>query len=341
MRFLLRAALVIATLATGSLLGSAAPALAETAAPDSILNVSYDISRELFQALNPTFAAQWQKTSGKPLEIKQSHAGSSKQARAILEGLPADLVTFNQVTDVQVLADKGYVRKDWQQAFPNSASPFYSLPAFVVRKGNPKNIHGWDDLVRSDVKVIFPNPKTSGNGRYSYLAAYAFALEKFKGDQGQAKGFVAKLVANVPVFDTGGRGATTTFAERGTGDVLVTFESEVNGVTQEFGADKFEKVIPSVSLLAEFPVAVVDKVAEKRGSKAIANAYLTYLYTPEAQEILAKNFYRVRNAQVAAKHAVDFPNVRLYTIDLFGGWENAQQLHFANGGTFDQVFEKN
>lgn len=335
MRFPLRVALIVA-----ALFGPATAARADDAAPETILNASYDIARELFEALNPPFAAQWQKSSGKPLEIKQSHAGSSKQARAILEGLPADVVTFNQVTDIQALVDKGFVRQDWQQAFPNAASPYYSLPAFAVRKGNPKNIHNWDDLARADVKVIMANPKTSGNGRYAYLAAYAFARDLYKGDDAKAQEFIGKVVSNVPVFDTGGRGATTTFTERSTGDVLVTFESEVNSLVKEFGADKYEKVVPPSSLLAEFPVAVVDKVAEKRGSKAIVTAYLNYLYAPEAQEILASFAYRVRNTDIAARHAADFPPVKLYTIDSFGGWEQAQKVHFASGGTFDQVFEK-
>lgn len=319
-----------------------AGALAQEKAPGELLNVSYDIARELFQQINPAFQATpaGKGADGKAIEIKQSHAGSSKQARAILEGLPADVVTFNQVTDVQVLADRGFVRKDWQTAYPHGASPYYSLPAFVVRKGNPKNIRNWDDLVRPDVKVVFPNPKTSGNGRYTHLAAYAFALETYKGDQVQAKEFIRKLVANVPVFDTGGRGATTTFVERATGDVLVTFEAEVGGVIKEFGADKVQAVIPPVSILAEFPVAVVDKVAAKKGSAKTAKAYLDYLYSDEAQEILARNFYRVRSEKVAARHAAAFPQVRLYTTELFGGWDNIQKIHFAEGGIFDQVFGK-
>ncbi len=315
-------------------------AQAEDKAPSEILNVSYDIARELYAQINPAFQAEWQKQSGQTIAIKQSHGGSSKQARSIIEGLPADVVTFNQVTDVQVLADKGLVRPDWQQAFPNGASPYYSLPAFLVRKGNPKNIKNWDDLVRPDVKLVFPNPKTSGNARYTYLAAYAFALEKFAGDQAKAKEFVRQLLANVPVFDTGGRGATTTFVERETGDVLITFEAEVNGIQKEFGADKFDIVVPPVSVLAEFPVAVVDKVAEKRGSKKVAAAYLNFLYSDPAQEILAKNFNRVRNPKIQQKYAAQFPNVRLYTVELFGGWANIQKVHFAEGGILDQVFEK-
>lgn len=334
MRFIFRPLVLAATM----ILPAAIAQAQDT--PSTILNVSYDVSRELFQQINPAFVAQWQKAGGKAIEVKQSHAGSSKQARSILEGLAADVVTFNQVTDIQVLADKGLVRNDWQSAFPNSASPFYSLPTFLVRAGNPKNIKDWDDLARPDVKVVFPNPKTSGNGRYTYLAAYAHALEKFKGDHGQARGFITKVVSNVPVFDTGGRGATTTFTERATGDVLVTFEAEANGVRKEFGSDKYEVVAPPVSLLAEFPVAIVDKVADERGSRKVAAAYLNFLYAPEAQDILAQNVYRVRDDKVAQRYAKQFPDVRLYTIELFGGWENARKIHFASGGTFDQVFEK-
>jgi sulfate transport system substrate-binding protein len=319
---------------------AAGPALAQDKAPGDILNVSYDISRELFQQINQAFAAQLKASGAAPVEVRQSHAGSSKQARAIIEGLAADVVTFNQVTDVQILADKGLVRGDWQTALPNGASPYYSLPAFVVRKGNPKSIRDWSDLARPDVKVVFPNPKTSGNGRYTYLAAYAYALEAFKGDQAQARDFIRKIIANVPVFDTGGRGATTTFVERNTGDVLVTFEAEVNGVLKEFGPDKFDKVVPPVSLLAEFPVAVVDKVVDKRGSRKVAAAYLDYLYSEPGQEILAQNGYRVRNERIARKYAGQFPPLRLYTIDLFGGWGNAQTVHFAEGGTFDRAFER-
>jgi|AGTN01.1.fsa_nt_gi sulfate/thiosulfate-binding protein len=315
-------------------------AQAQEKGPSDILNVSYDIARELYAQINPAFQAHWKKESGQDVTVKQSHGGSSKQARSILEGLPADVVTFNQVTDVQVLADKGLVRADWQQVLPNQASPYYSLPAFLVRKGNPKNIRNWDDLVRSDVKVVFPNPKTSGNARYTYLAAYAFALEKFGGDQAKAKEFVRQLLANVPVFDTGGRGATNTFVENGIGDVLVTFEAEVAGIRKEFGEDKYLAVVPPVSLLAEFPVAVVDKVADRRGSRKVATAYLTYLWSDEAQDILARNFNRVRNPKVVETYKASFPEVRLYTIELFGGWGNVQKVHFAEGGILDQVFEK-
>jgi len=322
-------------LAAAPLLG----AQAQEKAPGEILNVSYDVARELFQQINPAFAAEWKAKTGQTLEIKQSHAGTSRQARSILEGLQADLVTFNQATDIQVLADKGFVAKDWQKKFPNNASPFYSLPAFLVRKGNPKNVKDWGDLVRADVKSVFPNPKTSGNARYTYLAAYAYALEQNKGDQAKAKDFVKRFLANVPVFDTGGRASTTTFVEREIGDVLITFESETNGIRREYGDKGYELVTPSVSLLAEFPVAVVDRVAEKRGSLGVAKAYLDFLYSEPAQEILAKNYNRVHNPKVAEKYKGQFPNLRLVTVeDVFGGWDKATKDHFAEGAILDQVF---
>ncbi|MFN3398921.1 MAG: sulfate ABC transporter substrate-binding protein [Ferrovibrio sp.] len=328
----------LASLATAALL-FAAPSMAQDKSPGEILNVSYDIARELFVQLNPAFIAEWKAKSGHALEIKQSHAGTSRQARSILEGLQADVVTFNQFTDVQVLADRKFVAADWQKKFPNNASPYYSLPSFLVRKGNPKNIRDWSDLVRADVKSVFPNPKTSGNARYTYLAAYAFALEQNKGDQAKAQDFVKKLLANVPVFDTGGRGSTTTFVEREIGDVLLTFEAETNGIRREYGDKGFELVTPSLSLLAEFPVAVVDRVAEKRGSKAVANAYLTFLYSEPAQEILAQNFNRVHHPKVKEKYKAQFPELKLVTVeDVFGGWDKATKDHFAEGGILDRVF---
>ncbi|MBZ9653191.1 sulfate ABC transporter substrate-binding protein [Phyllobacterium lublinensis] len=309
--------------------------------PTEILNVSYDISRELYDQIDKAFTASYKKEAGKDITVNQSHAGSSKQARSILEGLEADVVTFNQVTDVQVLHDKGdFIPADWQSRLPNNSSPYYSLPAFLVRAGNPKQIKNWDDLVRDDVKVIFPNPKTSGNARYTYLAAYAFALETYK-DDAKAQEFVKKLFANVPVFDTGGRAATTTFAERGIGDVLITFEAEVLGTRKQLGEDKYEAVVPPVSLLAEFPVTVVDKVVDKRGSRAIAESYLKYLYSPEGQDILAQNFNRVNDETVKAKYAALFPETRLITVEeAFGGWEKITKDHFSEGGILDQVFTK-
>ncbi|MDH7789561.1 sulfate ABC transporter substrate-binding protein [Ochrobactrum sp. AN78] len=308
--------------------------------PKEILNVSYDIARELYEQVNKAFVVDWKAKTGEDLTVNQSHAGSSKQARSILEGLEADVVTFNQVTDVQVLHDKGdLIPADWQKRLPNNSSPYYSFPAFLVREGNPKNIKNWDDLARDDVKVIFPNPKTSGNARYTYLAATAYANEAFKGDQEKVHEFIGKIFKNVPVFDTGGRGATTTFAERGIGDVLVTFEAETRGTEKVLGEDKYDVVVPEVSLLAEFPVTVVDKVVDKRGSRKIAEAYLNYLYAPEGQEILAQNFNRVHDKDVIAKHKDIYPDVRLVTVeDAFGGWEKVQKDHFAEGGVLDQLF---
>ncbi|MHC1548530.1 sulfate ABC transporter substrate-binding protein [Phyllobacterium sp. K27] len=310
--------------------------------PTEILNVSYDISRELYDQINKAFSAAYKIQAGKDITVKQSHAGSSKQARSILEGLEADVVTFNQVTDVQVLHDKGnLIPADWQSRLPNNASPYYSLPAFLVRAGNPKNIKNWDDLIREDVKVVFPNPKTSGNGRYTYLAAYAYALETNNNDEAKAQEFAKKLLANVPVFDTGGRAATTTFAERGIGDVLITFEAEVLGTRKQLGEDKYEAVVPPVSLLAEFPVSVVDKVADKRGSRAIAESYLKFLYTSEGQDILAQNYNRVHDETIKAKYASQFPETRLLTIeDVFGGWKKATKDHLAEGGILDKVFTR-
>ncbi len=323
--------------------GSVGPGFAQSAqpasGPDSILNVSYDIARELFAAENALFVPLWKDKTGQQLTVNQSHAGSSRQARAILEGLEADVVTFNQVTDVEVLAKAGFVAKDWQKKFPNNASPYYSFPSFLVRDGNPKGIKDWSDLVREDVKVIFPNPKTSGNARYTYLAAYAYALEKNNGDTAKADAFVKALLANVPVFDTGGRGATTTFVERETGDVLVTFEAETRAIQNLYPDRKLVTVTPSVSLLAEFPVAVVDKVVDKRGSRPAATAYLEFLYSPAGQEVAAKAFHRVVNPEVAAKYKDQFPPVRLVKVeDVFGGWSKAQADHFASGGKLDEVF---
>ena len=314
------------------------PAIAEE--PKDILNVSYDVSRELYVDINKAFIPKYKADTGKDLTINQSHAGSSKQARAVLDGLKADVVTFNQFTDVQVLHDQGdLVAADWQSRLPNNSVPYYSLPAFLVRKGNPKNIKDWNDLVRDDVQVVFPNPKTSGNGRYTYLAAYAYALEAFKGDVEKTQAFVRKLFANVPVFDTGGRAATTTFVERGIGDVLVTFEAEVQGIGKQYGKDKVDLVIPPVSLRADFPVSVVDKVVDERGSRKIAEAYLNYLYTPEAQEIIAAHFNRPIDKDVAAKHAKDFAPVRLLTVeDVFGGWKKVNEEHLANGAILDQLY---
>lgn len=323
------------TTALALVLGLASP----VAAQDAILNVSYDISRELFAELNPVFAEQWQTDTGRTVNIDQSHGGSSRQARAILEGLPADVVTFNQVTDIDVLAEGGLVDENWREAFPNQASPYYSLPAFLVREGNPKQIDDWDDLARDDVQVIFPNPKTSGNARYTYLAAYAYALDRNDGDATAAQDFVRKIFANVPVFDQGGRAATATFAERGLGDVLITFEAETGGIAEQYAEAKLERVTPSLSLLAEFPVAIVTENAEKKGSLEVSKAYLDFLYSPQAQRILARNYNRVHDDAITAEFAANFPEVKLVTVEeVFGGWDKVQEEHFAEGGILDSVF---
>lgn len=326
-----------------SILAAAAFALSLGAAPafaqDRILNVSYDISRELFEALNPAFAAHWQATTGRTVTIDQSHGGSSRQARAILEGLNADVVTFNQETDIDVLAEGGLVPANWRELLPNGASPYYSLPAFLVRAGNPKNVRDWDDLAREDVAPVFPNPKTSGNARYTYLAAYAYGLSQDAGDDASAQEFVRAIFSSVPVFDTGGRAATQTFAEREIGDVLVTFEAETGGIAAEYAAQGFERVTPSQSLFAAFPVAVVAANAEKNGSTEVATAYLEWLYGPEAQRILAEHHYRVTDEAVAAEFADRLPDVKLVTVDeVFGGWDAIRAEHLADGAILDQVF---
>ncbi len=306
-----------------------------------ILNASIDVSRELYSSLNPHFIAHWKQEKGETVSIKQSHQGSSKQARSILEGLPADVVTFNQVSDVQVLYTEGkLVAPDWQNHFPNQSSPYYSLTSFLVRKGNPKNIKDWDDLARDDVSIVFPNPKTSGNARYTYLTAWAYGLRKYKGDEAQTKTFVGKILGHVAVFDTGGRAATTTFVEREIGDVLITFESETQGIRKEYGADKYDVITPSLSVTGTFPVAVVDKVVDKKGTRDIAEAYLTFLYSDEAQEVIAQNYYRVRSPKIVAKYAAQFPQIELLDVNaIFGPWETIQSKHFANGALLDQLLK--
>ncbi len=308
-----------------------------------LLNVSFDVSRKLFQEINPAFVAHWKAQSGEQIEIKQSHGGSSKQARAVIDGLKADVVTLNQATDINSIAERGkLLPQNWQSLLPNNSAPYSSPILFLVRKGNPKGIKDWDDLVKPGISVVVPNPKTSGNGRYSYLAAYAYALKAFSQDEAKAKDFVRKLFKNVPVLDTGGRGATTTFAERAIGDVLLTFEAEIFLTIRELGADKFEAVSPSQSIEAEMPVAVVQKVASQHKTEKLARSYLEFLYTEEAQEIIAKNHYRPRAGTVAAKHAGQFPKLNLVTVDeIFGGWAKVQKVHFAEGGVFDQIQSAN
>ncbi|MHC2596057.1 sulfate transport system substrate-binding protein [Kluyvera sp. 1366] len=315
-------------------------ALAGAAQATELLNSSYDVSRELFVALNAPFEKQWDAAHpNDKLTIKQSHAGSSKQALAILQGLRADVVTYNQVTDVQVLHDKGQlIPADWQQRLPNSSSPFYSTMAFLVRKGNPKQIHSWADLARDNVKLIFPNPKTSGNGRYTYLAAWGAADQADGKDKAKTRAFMAKFLKNVEVFDTGGRGATTTFAERGLGDVLISFESEVNNIRNQYGKDDYEVIVPKTNILAEFPVAWVDKNVEHNGTADAAKAYLNYLYTPEAQKIIINYYYRVNNPQLMAEQKDRFPQTELFNVkDAFGGWDNVMKVHFANDGELDKL----
>lgn len=309
-----------------------------TQAQDSLLNASYDVSRELYKSINPAFSKQYKEATGKSVEVKQSHGGSSKQARAVIEGLEADVVTFNTSSDINALVDAGKVSKEWKTKFPNNASPYSSISAFIVRKDNPKNIKDWDDLIRDDVKIALVNPKTGGNGRYTFLAAYGYALKKFDGDQEKAKQFLNKLYQNVPVLDTGGRAATTTFAQRGIGDVLITFEAEVKLIQEEFGADKVEIVVPSVSVQADFPVATVDTVTQKRGTAEVAKAYLDYLFTDPAQEIIANLYYRPQSPEVAKKYADQFGETSLVDVkEVFGGSEKTKEF-FVDGGLFDQIY---
>ena len=310
-------------------------------AETTILNVSYDPTRELYQDYNKQFIANWKKISGEDLAIKQSHGGSGKQARAVLDGLDADVVTLALAYDIDVLADKGLVSKDWQKKFKDNSSPYTSTIVFLVRKGNPKGIKDWNDLIKPGVEVITPNPKTSGGARWNYLAAWAYALKQPGGNDVKAKEFVKKLFANVKVLDSGARGSTTTFSERGIGDVLIAWENEAYLAVKELGPDKFEIVTPSISILAEPPVAVVDKVVDKRGTRKVATAYLEQLYTPAGQEIAAQNYYRPRDPKVAAKYANQFATVKLVTIDqVFGGWQKAQKTHFNDGGVFDEIIVK-
>ncbi|WP_108445936.1 thiosulfate ABC transporter substrate-binding protein CysP [Halomonas denitrificans] len=316
-------------------LGLVGPAMAEER---ELLNSSYDIARELFATVNPAFQAHWEETHDDTLTIKQSHGGSSAQARAILQGLRADVVTYNQVTDVQVLADAGLVAEDWQQQLPNNASPYYSTTAFLVRKGNPQGIESWEDLAAEGVELVFPNPKTSGNGRYTYLAAWGAAERAFDGDEERVTAFMRDFLGNVKVFDTGGRGATTSFIERGIGDVLISFESEVNNIRQEYGSDDYEVIVPPVSILAEFPVAVVEENAERNGTLELARDYLEFLYAEQTQRLLAGFNYRVHDETVVAEFADQFPETELLNVEeVFGGWDAAMETHFASGGRLDQL----
>lgn len=310
-----------------------------SAADITLLNVSYDPTRELYVEFNKAFAAAYQKETGKSVEIKQSHGGSGAQARSVIDGLQADVVTLALAYDIDAIAGKGLIAPDWQKRLPQNSSPYTSTIVFLVRKGNPKGIKDWDDLQKKGVEIITPNPKTSGGARWNYLAAWGYALKKY-GSADKAKQFVADLYQHVPVLDTGARGATVTFVERGVGDVLLAWENEAYLALKEFGKDKFEIVAPSVSVLAEPPVAVVDKVADKKGTRGVAEAYLKYWYTKEGQEIAARNSYRPRDPEVAKQHENEFAKVELFTIDeLLGGWTKAQKDHFAEGGMFDQIYK--
>jgi sulfate/thiosulfate transport system substrate-binding protein len=308
----------------------------------TLLNVSYDPTRELYVDFNKAFGAYWKAKTGDTVTVKQSHGGSGKQARSVIDGLDADVVTLALAYDIDEIAERAKLLSgDWQKKLQHNSSPYTSTYIFLVRKGNPKGIKNWDDLVKPGVSVVTANPKTSGGARWGYLAAYGFALKAPGGNDAKAKDFVAKLFSNVPVLDSGARGSTVTFAERGIGDVLLAWENEAWLSLKEFGADKFDIVYPPQSILAEPPVAVVDKVVDKKGTRAAATAYLEYLYTPEGQEIAARNYYRPIDAKVAAKYEKQFPKISLFTIDdTFGGWAKAQKTHFADGGVFDQIYTK-
>jgi sulfate/thiosulfate transport system substrate-binding protein len=305
----------------------------------TLLNVSYDPTRELYQAFNQAFAKDYKAKTGKDLVIQQSNGGSGKQARAVIDGLAADVVTLALAADIDALHTHGdLVPEDWQKRLPNNSCPYTSTINFLVRKGNPKGIKDWDDLIKPGVQVITPNPKTSGGARWNFLAAWGYAQRKYGPDK--AKDFVTKLYKNVPVLDSGARGATNTFVERGLGDVLIAWENDALLSLKEFGADKFEIIYPSVSVQAEPPVSIVDKVVDRRGTRAVATAYLEYLYSPEGQEIAAKNFYRPRLPEVAEKYSKQFPKIELFTVDdLFGGWSKAQKTYFDDNGVFDQIYQ--
>ena len=315
------------------------PAMAATV-PVELLNVSYDPTRELYRDIDAGFARKWKAQTGQDVSIKQSHGGSGKQARAVIDGLPADVVTLALAYDIDEIARIGKaIQPGWQARLPQNSTPYYSTIVFLVRKGNPKQIRDWGDLIKPGVKVITPNPKTSGGARWNYLAAWGYAQRKY-GSVAGARDFLTKLFRNVPVLDSGGRGATTTFVQRGQGDVLIAWENEAFLAVNQLGEGKFDIVIPSVSILAEPPVALVDRTVDKRGTRKVAEAYLRYLYTPEAQDIIARNHYRPRDPAIAAKYKAQFPSLALLTIDRnFGGWARAQAAHFNDGGMFDQIFE--
>jgi sulfate/thiosulfate transport system substrate-binding protein len=336
-RYISRRATLTVAVATMAL-GLIAVAHAAAPAPVTLLNVSYDPTRELYEAYNKVFAADWLAKTGQTVTIRQSHGGSGGQARAVANGLEADVVTLALAYDVDSLYNQGkLIPQNWASRLPNNSSPYTSTIVFLVRKGNPKNIRDWGDLVRPGVSVITPNPKTSGGARWNYLAAWAWALRQPGGTDATAEAFLKKLYANVPVLDSGARGSTVTFVERGIGDVLLAWENEALLATKQLGPDKVQIVVPSVSILAEPPVSVVDRVVERRGTRKVAEAYVQFLYTRQGQEVAAQNYYRPRDPEIAAKYDSQFPKVPLVTIDVFGGWTKAQKTHFADGGSFDRI----
>jgi sulfate/thiosulfate-binding protein len=315
-------------------------AIPAQAAEVSLLNVSYDPTRELYQDVNKSFAEYWKKTSGQDVKIKQSHGGAAKQARSVIDGLQADVVTLALSYDIDEIAQRGLIAKDWQKRLPNNSAPYTSTIVFLVRKGNPKNIKEWGDLARPGIAVITPNPKTSGGARYNYLAAWGYALKQSGGNEKTAQELLTKIYKNVPVLDSGARGSTTTFIEREIGDVLITWENEALLAIRELGPDKVQIVVPSLSVLAEPPVTVVDKVVDRRGTRKVAEAYLNYLYSDAGQELAGKHYYRPINEKIAAKYASQFPKLKLLTVDeIAGGWTKTQKTHFADGGTFDQIYQ--
>jgi sulfate/thiosulfate transport system substrate-binding protein len=328
--------LAIAATAVAPLAACSRPAAHQV----GLLNVSYDPTRELYQEANAAFTRQWQARSGQAITVEQSHGGSGKQARAVVDGLEADVLTLALAYDIDAVAEAGLLAKDWQKRLPHNSAPYTSTIVFLVRKGNPKGIKDWNDLVRPGIEVITPNPKTSGGARWNYLAAWAYALRQPGGSEASAREFVTRLFHNVPVLDSGARGSTTTFAQRGIGDVLLAWENEAFLSIKELGPGKVDVVAPSLSILAEPPVAVVDSVVDRKGTRAAAQAYLEFLYTPEGQELVARHYYRPRLEAVAANHAATFPKIEMITIDdAFGGWQKAQKAHFADGGVFDQIYE--
>ena len=329
LRYLVLLLTVVGILSTG-----------EVHAQKTLLNVSYDPTRELYKDFNPVFIKHWKAKTGESVSFKQAHGGSGSQARAVIDGLEADVVTLALAGDVDAIASKGLISTDWQKRLAQNSSPYTSTIVFLVRKGNPKSIRDWSDLVKPGVSIITPNPKTSGGARWNYLAAWGYELGRSNKSESKAKEFVSALYRNVPVLDSGARGSTTTFVERGIGDAFISWENEAFLAVNELGKDKFEIVVPSVSILAEPPVSVVDRVVDRRGTRAIAQAYLEYLYTMEGQEIAAKHYYRPRLAAVANKYSANFPNVKLFTIDeVFGGWPKVQKMHFDDGGIFDQIYQ--